>query len=98
MTVSFQVKDEKKNVIPGVVHVDGSCRIQTVDKSILHFYNVLTEFKKITGVSVLLNTSFNLAGEALVETPSDAIETFNRSGIDVLWFPENGKMMLKDKK
>jgi len=97
MTVSFQVKEEKKNIIPGVVHVDGSCRIQTVDESIPHFYNLLTEFKKITGVSVLLNTSFNLAGEALVETPDDAIKTFNHSSIDVLWFPEKKKMILKDK-
>ena len=79
------------------MHVDGSCRIQTVDESIPHFYNVLTEFKKITGVSVLLNTSFNLAGEALVETPGDAIKTFNHSSIDVLWFPEKKKMILKDK-
>ena len=98
MTVSFQVKEEKKTIIPGVVHVDGSCRIQTVDESIPHFHNVLTEFKKITGVSVLLNTSFNLAGEALVETPDDAIKTFNNSGIDILWFPEKRKMLLKDKK
>lgn len=98
MTVSFQVKEEKKNVIPGIVHVDGSCRIQTVDESIPHFHNVLTEFKKITGVSVLLNTSFNLAGEALVETPEDAVNTFNRSSIDILWFPEKGKMLVKDKK
>jgi carbamoyltransferase len=98
MTVSFQVTEEKKNIIPGVVHVDGSCRIQTVDESIPHFYNVLTEFKKITGVSVLLNTSFNLAGEALVETPDNAIKTFNSSGIDILWFPEKRKMLVKDKK
>jgi carbamoyltransferase len=98
MTVSFQVTEQKKNIIPGIVHVDGSCRIQTVDELIPHFYNLLTEFKKITGVSVLLNTSFNLAGEALVETPEDAIETFNRSNIDVLWFPEKGKMLVKDKK
>lgn len=98
MTVSFQVTEEKKNIIPGIVHVDGSCRIQTVDELIPHFYNLLTEFKKITGVPVLLNTSFNLAGEALVETPMNAIDTFNRSGIDVLWFPEKGKILVKDKK
>jgi carbamoyltransferase len=47
---------------------------------------------------VLLNTSFNLAGEALVETPDDAIKTFNTSSIDILWFPEKRKMLLKDKK
>jgi carbamoyltransferase len=95
MTISFQVKEEKKNIIPGVVHVDGSCRIQTVDDSIPHFYDLLLSFKNITGISVLLNTSFNLAGEALVETPNDAINTFNNSDIDVLWFPEKGIVLKK---
>jgi carbamoyltransferase len=95
MTVSFQVKDDKKSVIPGIVHVDGSCRIQTVDESIPHFYEVLTEFKKITNVSVVLNTSFNMAGEALVETPEQAVTTFEKTNIDVLWFPEKQLMLKK---
>lgn len=88
MTISFPVREDKKDVIPGVVHVDGSCRIQTVNNSIPHFYNLLTEFKYLTNVPVLLNTSFNLAGEALVESYEDAIKTFKKSDIDILWFPE----------
>jgi carbamoyltransferase len=88
MNISFKVKDDKKDIIPGVVHVDGTCRIQTVGPKNLELYNVLIEFKNLTGVSVLLNTSFNLAGEPLVETPQDAIKTFEMSMLDAVWFPE----------
>jgi len=95
MTVSFQVKKNKKFKIPGVTHVDGSCRIQTVDKTIPHYYNLLKKFNKITGVPILLNTSFNIAGEPLVETVKDAIDTFNKTAIDILWFPEIKKMIKK---
>ena len=92
MTISFQ---SKTNKIPGITHVDNSCRIQSVDRDISHFYELLNEFKSITNVSVLLNTSFNMAGEALVETVSDAINTFKKTDIDILWFPEINKMMTK---
>ena len=92
MTISFSVKTDS---IPGVTHVDKTCRIQTVDNSISHFYNLIKEFKKITGISVVLNTSFNLAGEPLVESPDDAIDVFNRSDIDVLWFPEKKMAIIK---
>ena len=90
MTLSFPVKTSN---IPGVTHVDNTCRIQTVDRSISHFYNVLKEFRNLTGVSVLLNTSFNLAGKPLVETPEEAIKVFKESKIDVLWFPEINRMI-----
>jgi carbamoyltransferase len=92
MTISFPVKTDS---IPGVTHVDNTCRIQTVDSSIPHFYNLIKEFKKITGTSVILNTSFNLAGEPLVESLDDAIDVFNRSEIDVLWFPEKRIAIIK---
>jgi carbamoyltransferase len=95
MTVSFQVKKDKKNLIPGMVHVDQSCRVQTVDKEIPHYYNLLKEFYKITNVPALLNTSFNVAGEALVETVEDAVNTFNKTDIDILWFPELKKTIKK---
>ena len=95
MTISFQVKENKKNVIPGIIHMDNSCRIQSVDKDIPHFYDLLKDFKSITNVPVLLNTSFNMAGEALVESLQDAINTFNKTEIDILWFPEIQKMIRK---
>lgn len=86
MTISFPCIRPKE--IPGVVHVDGSCRIQTVSENIPHMYQLLNEFKNKTGCPVLLNTSFNLAGEPLVETLGDAMKTFWSSDIDILWFPE----------
>ena len=92
MTISFPVIS---NEIPGVTHVDGTSRIQTVNNSISHFYNVLNEFKKLTNVSVLLNTSFNEAGKPLIETPQQAIETFENTDIDILWFPEKNTMLTK---
>ena len=93
--MSFNVKS---NDIPGVVHVDNSCRVQTVNLDIPHFYNLLNSFYEKTGVPVLLNTSFNLAGEALVESPVDAMNTYERSDIDILWFPEKEIILSKEKK
>ena len=92
MTLSFQ---SKTNKIPGVIHIDNSCRIQTVDKNIPHLYGLLKNFYNVTKIPVLLNTSFNLAGEAIVETPKDAIKTFYNSNLDILWFPENNSMLTK---
>lgn len=96
MTVSFDCK--KSDLIPGVIHVDNSCRIQTVDKSISHIYSLLNEFMRITNCPVLLNTSFNLAGRPLVETQEDAIRCFVNSGLNVLWFPEINKCLIKEVK
>ena len=95
MTISFPARKEKIQVIPGVIHVDNSCRIQTVDIEIEHFYKLLKEFEKITGVPVLLNTSFNVAGKPLIETVNDAIDTFKKTSIDVLWFPEKEIILTK---
>ena len=70
--------------IPGVTHIDGTARIQTVNKEFNeHYYNLINEFYKLTGVPMLLNTSFNCQ-EPIVETPEDAIKTFNKCGLDLL--------------
>ena len=92
MTISFPCLDKS---IPAITHVDGSCRVQTVDSEVEHLYNLLHEFKKITGCSVLLNTSYNLSGQPLVETADEAISVFLESSIDVLWFPELNACMYK---
>ena len=92
MTMSFDVKNNK---IPGVTHVNNSCRVQTVNNDILHLYEVLKSFYLKTNIPVLLNTSFNLAGEPLVDSPEDAINTYERSDIDILWFPEKKIMLSK---
>lgn len=85
MILTAQVRPEKRSVIPAVTHVDGSARPQTVEKEINPLYwRLLDEFEKRTGVPVVMNTSFNLRGEAIVHTPTDAIRTFFSSGMDAL--------------
>jgi len=85
MILTAQVRPEKRAVIPSVTHVDGSARPQTVEKEINPLYwRLLDEFEKRTGVPVLMNTSFNLRGEAIVHTPTDAVRTFFSSGMDAL--------------
>jgi carbamoyltransferase len=85
MILSFWATEEGKRRIPAVVHVDGSCRVQSVtqDSNPL-YYELLRQFEKLTGVPVVMNTSFNLKGDAIVESPKDAIQTFFTSGLDYL--------------
>ena len=65
--------------------MDGSARPQTVSKAFSPLYwNLINEFGKRTGVPVVMNTSFNLRGEAIVNTPTDAVRTFFSSGMDAL--------------
>jgi carbamoyltransferase len=85
MILTAQVRPEKRSIIPSVTHVDGSARPQTVEKEINPLYwRLIDEFGKRTGVPVIMNTSFNLRGEAIVCTPTDAICTFFSSGMDAL--------------
>jgi carbamoyltransferase len=85
MILTAQVRPEKRDIIPSVTHVDGSARPQTVEKEINPLYwRLIDEFGKRTGVPVIMNTSFNLRGEAIVHTPTDAIRTFFSSGMDAL--------------
>ena len=85
MLIASKVKEDKKDVIPAVVHVDRSARVQTVTKnSNEKFYKLLLEFNNLTNIPVLLNTSFNVKGQPIVNSPKDAIETFKKTKIDVL--------------
>ena len=85
MILTALVRPEKRSIIPSVTHVDGSARPQTVEKEINPLYwRLIDEFEKRTGVPVIMNTSFNLRGEAIVHTPTDAIRTFFSSGMDAL--------------
>jgi carbamoyltransferase len=85
MILTAQVRPEKRGVIPSVTHVDGSARPQTVEKEINPLYwRLIDEFGRRTGVPVIMNTSFNLRGEAIVNTPTDAVRTFFSSGMDYL--------------
>lgn len=85
MLLAKHVRPEWKHKVPAIVHVDGTARVQTVRESQNpRLYRLLREFDAITGVPVLLNTSFNVKGEPIVETPGDAIECFLDTGIDYL--------------
>jgi len=96
MMFAVDVLENKKEKIPSIVHVDGTCRVQTVNNNQnFHFYNLIAEFNKQTGVPILFNTSFNLGGEPLVETLDDALSTLRRSGIKYLYLPEVNKLITK---
>jgi carbamoyltransferase len=97
MMYAVDVLKDKQTIIPAITHVDGTCRMQTVSKKDnKHYYELINEFYKITNVPILLNTSFNLAGNAIVETLSDALKTFNNSEIDYLYLPELKVLVKKD--
>lgn len=92
MLLSAKVKEPYKKLLPSITHIDGSARIQAVNKnSNLLIHNILTEFENLSGIPVILNTSFNDNNEPIVESPNDAISTFLRTNIDVL-FMENFKI------
>ena len=95
MLYAVKVREEKLNEIPAITHVDGTCRVQTLKKNQnLHFYNLIKLFYEYTGVPILFNTSFNLAGEPLVETLDDALYTLRNSNLNYLYLPEK-KWMIK---
>jgi carbamoyltransferase len=81
----FPIRPEKQAEIPAVTHVDGSGRLQTVtEESNPLYWRMIDSFHKITGVPLVLNTSFNLKGEPIVCSPQDALRTFYSSGLDAL--------------
>ncbi|UCE59042.1 MAG: carbamoyltransferase [Phycisphaerales bacterium] len=79
------VRPEKHSVIPAVTHEDGTGRVQTVtEQQHGRYYRVIKRFGELTGVPVVINTSFNVRGEPIVCTPQDAYRTFVNTGIDAL--------------
>ncbi|WP_244849267.1 MULTISPECIES: carbamoyltransferase C-terminal domain-containing protein [unclassified Caballeronia] len=85
MLFVFDVREDMKTRIPAVTHIDGTARVQTVNRS-QHplYYDLLAAFKARTGVPVLVNTSFNTRGEPMVNSPRDALESFWTSPLDAL--------------
>ena len=79
------VKDKQRDVIPAITHVDGTGRLQTVSKKTNpRYYHLIERFGDATGVPLVLNTSFNLKGEPIVNSPEEAFSTFSRCGMDTL--------------
>jgi carbamoyltransferase len=85
MLYVVDVKPEKREIIPAITHVDGTGRLQTVRKEYNpRYYRLIETFGQATGVPIVLNTSFNLKGEPIVNTPAEAFNTFSKSGMDTL--------------
>lgn len=85
MLIAKNVRPEWRDKIPAIVHVDGTARVQTVrEETNPSLYRLLKEFEALTGVPVLINTSFNVKGEPIVETPRDAVICFLTTGVDHL--------------
>jgi len=89
MMFAVDVGPDKQALIPAITHVDGTCRMQTLKREDNpNYYDLIQEFDKLTGVPILFNTSFNLAGNTIVETLKDALWTIHNSAIDYLYLPE----------
>lgn len=81
----LNIKKDKQKIIPAVTHIDGTGRLQTVNKNNnLHFYNLICEFNKISGVPIILNTSLNVMGKPIVSSVNDISSVFVNSGVDIL--------------
>lgn len=87
MTVCYSAKPLAQKKISGILHVDNTCRLQIVDSD-HHLYKLLKEFKVITGLGILLNTSMNIAGEPLVENPNQALKMLRNTDLDYVYFLE----------
>lgn len=97
MSFAIQAKEKAYKDIPALVHADGTCRIQTVTREQnKNYYDLINAFYEITGVPIIFNTSFNLGGEALVETIYDAMDTCNRCEINYLYVPEDQDISIPD--
>lgn len=86
MILVYDVRPEKRQLVPAITHVDGTGRVQSVSKK--HnpkYYRLIEQFEKITDVPVVLNTSFNIRGQPIVNEPQQAIECFLKTGMDALF-------------
>jgi carbamoyltransferase len=85
MSIVQRVRAEMRQVIPAVTHVDGTARVQTVSRERApRFHRLISRFRELTGVPCVLNTSFNVRGEPIVNTPQEAIACYLRTGMDAL--------------
>jgi carbamoyltransferase len=84
MTFAYPLRQEKRNALPAATHVDGTCRLQTVDRDANpRFWRLISEFGRLTGTPAVVNTSFN-DNEPIVCAPGEAIDCFLRTHMDTL--------------
>ncbi len=94
MMYAINVWEDKRKLIPNITHVDGTCRIQTLKKyQNPNYYELIEKFYNLTEVPILFNTSFNLAGDTIVETIDDAFNTLRNSEIEYMYLPEIQKLV-----
>lgn len=84
MSFAGSIRQEKRDLVPAVVHVDGSARYQSVARDGGFYRHLLESWHRAAGIPVLLNTSFNMNGDPIIETPRDALDCFERSGLPIL--------------
>ena len=85
MLLAVNTKTEVRDLVPAIVHVDGTARVQTVDEATEpRYHRLISRFYELTGIPLVLNTSFNGYGEPIVESPTDAIAAFSKMGLDAL--------------
>ncbi len=85
MNYCFIVKKDKRKELAAIVHADNTCRVQTVSKSDGIYYELISNFYKISGIPCVLDTSFNLKGEPIVENPDQAIRDFLKTKMGLLY-------------
>jgi carbamoyltransferase len=96
MMYAVDVLPERIGQVDSITHVDNTCRIQTVTREQnQYYYDLIDAFNKLTGVPILFNTSFNLAGDPLVETFEDAIQTLKKSKLEYLYIPSKALLLKK---
>jgi carbamoyltransferase len=89
MIMNVQVREEHRDSLPAITHVNGSARVQTVSEADNgEFHTLLQAVEKLTGRAMLLNTSFNVKGQPIVNTPHEAVETFLGTGIEFLFLED----------
>jgi len=94
MMYAVQALEGVDKIIPSVIHKDNTCRVQTLKEyQNKHYYELIKTFKEKTNIPILFNTSFNLAGETIVDTVEDAIDTLRRSELQYLYLPEIKKLI-----
>jgi carbamoyltransferase len=93
MTLTVQTRPEMATKVPAIVHADSSARVQLVDADGSPFSSLIQQFRVNTGIPMLLNTSLNLAGKPIAETPRDCSDIFLRSDLDCLFL--DGTLVIK---
>lgn len=85
MLLVYSIRPEKKKLIPAVVHIDGTGRVQTVEEKINPlYYQLIKNFEQLTGLPLILNTSFNVRGQPIVCSPQEALDCFQQTAMDAL--------------